>query len=36
MGLCGALRWQQQTNVLPTVTGARRAVVGGAVHWGKT
>lgn len=35
MGLCGALRWQQQANVLPTVTGARRAVVGGAVHWGK-
>lgn len=34
MGLAGALRWQQQPNVLPSVTGASRAVVGGAVHWG--
>lgn len=34
MGLAGALRWQQQPNVLASVTGASRAVVGGAVHWG--
>ncbi|PSR14782.1 MAG: anhydro-N-acetylmuramic acid kinase [Bacteroidetes bacterium] len=35
MALAGALRWQEQPNVLPTVTGARRAAVGGAVHWGR-
>lgn len=34
MALAGALRWQQQPNVLPSVTGASRAVSGGAVHWG--
>ncbi|MEL7252139.1 MAG: anhydro-N-acetylmuramic acid kinase [Bacteroidota bacterium] len=34
MGLAGALRWQQQPNVLPSVTGASRAAVGGAIHWG--
>lgn len=34
MALAGALRWQQQPNVLPSATGARRAVVGGAIHWG--
>ena len=34
MGLAGALRWQQQPNVLPSVTGATRAAVGGAIHWG--
>ena len=35
MGLAGALRWQEQPNVLPSVTGASRAAVGGAIHWGK-
>ncbi len=34
MGLAGALRWQEQPNVLPSVTGAKRATVGGAIHWG--
>ena len=33
MALAGALRWQQQPNVIPSVTGASRAAVGGAIHW---
>ncbi|WP_367391346.1 anhydro-N-acetylmuramic acid kinase [Lewinella sp. LCG006] len=33
MALAGALRWQRQPNVIPSVTGARRAAVGGAIHW---
>lgn len=33
MALAGALRWQQQPNVLASVTGAQRSVVGGAIHW---
>ncbi|RMF00652.1 MAG: anhydro-N-acetylmuramic acid kinase [Bacteroidetes bacterium] len=35
MALAGGLRWLHLPNVLPSVTGARRAAVGGAVHWGK-
>ncbi|MEL7222126.1 MAG: anhydro-N-acetylmuramic acid kinase [Bacteroidota bacterium] len=34
IALAGALRWQQQPNVFPAVTGASRAAVGGAVHYG--
>jgi anhydro-N-acetylmuramic acid kinase len=34
MGLMGAMRLRHQANVLPSVTGARRAVCGGAVHAG--
>lgn len=34
IALAGALRWLHQPNVLPSATGARRAAVGGAVHWG--
>lgn len=34
IALAGALRWLGQPNVLPSATGARRAAVGGAVHWG--
>lgn len=33
MALAGALRWQQQPNLIPSVTGASRAAVGGAIHW---
>jgi anhydro-N-acetylmuramic acid kinase len=36
MALAGALRWLNQPNVLPSVTGAKRGAVGGAVHYGKT
>ena len=36
MALMGALRLWGQPNVLPTVTGARRAVCAGAVHHGTT
>jgi anhydro-N-acetylmuramic acid kinase len=35
IALAGALRWLNQPNVLPSVTGARRAAVGGAIHYGK-
>jgi anhydro-N-acetylmuramic acid kinase len=35
MALAGGLRWLQLPNVLPSVTGASRAAVGGAVHWGR-
>ncbi|MEM1215408.1 MAG: anhydro-N-acetylmuramic acid kinase [Bacteroidota bacterium] len=34
LALAGALRWLELPNVLPAATGARRASVGGAVHWG--
>lgn len=34
MGLMGAMRLRHQANVLPSVTGAKRAVCGGAVHAG--
>lgn len=34
MALAGALRWLEQPNVLPSATGASRASVGGAIHWG--
>ncbi len=35
IALAGALRWLEQPNVLPKVTGARRAAVGGAIHYGR-
>ena len=35
MALMGALRLWGQPNVLPSVTGAQRAVCAGAVHYGK-
>ena len=34
IALAGALRWLEQPNVLPEVTGARKAAVGGAIHYG--
>ncbi len=34
IALAGALRWLGQPNVLPSVTGAKRASVGGAIHYG--
>ena len=34
IALAGALRWLEQPNVLPQVTGARKAAVGGAIHYG--
>jgi len=35
IALAGALRWLEQPNVLPEVTGASRAAVGGAIHYGR-
>lgn len=35
MALAGVLRFMEQPNVLPTVTGASRAAIGGAIHYGK-
>lgn len=35
IALAGGLRILKLPNVLPTVTGARRAAVGGAIHYGK-
>ncbi|MEZ4985893.1 MAG: anhydro-N-acetylmuramic acid kinase [Saprospiraceae bacterium] len=35
IALAGALRLLQQPNVLPSATGATRAAIGGAVHWGR-
>lgn len=34
IALAGVLRWLEQPNVLPEVTGARKAAVGGAIHYG--
>lgn len=34
IAFAGALRWLNQPNVFPGVTGASRAAVGGAVHFG--
>ncbi|RYY62799.1 MAG: hypothetical protein EOO05_01480 [Chitinophagaceae bacterium] len=35
MGLIGVLRWREETNVLSSVTGARRDSVGGAFWMGQ-
>ena len=35
MALIGVLRWREETNVLSSVTGARRDSVGGAIWMGQ-
>jgi anhydro-N-acetylmuramic acid kinase len=35
MALIGVLRWREETNVLASVTGAKRDSIGGAVWMGQ-
>jgi anhydro-N-acetylmuramic acid kinase len=35
MALIGVLRWRQEYNILPSVTGAERASIGGALWVGQ-